>query len=45
MTEYVPEYAKERVWDENYEALADQESIFKEQAHGINRLVGKVDVL
>ena len=45
VTEYVPEYAKELVWDENYEALADQESIFKEQAHRINRLVGKVDVI
>ena len=45
VTEYVPEYAKELVWDENYEALADQESIFEEQAHRINRLVGKVDVI
>ena len=45
VTEYVPEYAKELVWDENYEALADQESIFKEQAHRINRLVSKVDVI
>ena len=23
VTEYVPEYAKELVWDENYEALVD----------------------
>lgn len=45
VTEYVPEYAKELVWDENYEALADQEGIFAEQAHRINRLVGKVDVI
>lgn len=45
VTEYVPEYAKELVWDENYEALADQEGIFAEQAHRVNRLVGKVDVV
>lgn len=45
VTEYVPEYAKELVWDENYEALADQEGIFEEQSHRINRLIGKVDVI
>lgn len=45
VTEYVPEYAKELVWDENYEALANQEAIFEEQAHRINRLIGKVDVI
>lgn len=45
ITEYVPEYAKELVWDENYEALADQEGIFEEQSHRINRLIGKVDVV
>lgn len=42
---YVSEYAKELVWDENYEALANQEAIFEEQAHRINRLIGKVDVI
>ncbi len=45
VTEYVPEYAKELVWDENYAALADQEHIFAEQSHRINRLIGKVDVV
>lgn len=44
-TEYVPEYAKELVWDENHEALADQEHIFEVQANRINRLIGKVDVI
>lgn len=44
-TEYVPEYAKELVWDENYRALADQEHIFEVQANKINRLIGKVDVV
>ncbi|MDD4700157.1 MAG: hypothetical protein PHV07_07890 [Oscillospiraceae bacterium] len=44
-TEYVPEYAKELVWDENYKALADQEHIFEVQANRINRLIGKVDVV
>ena len=44
-TEYVPEYAKELVWDENYTALADQEHIFDVQANRINRLIGKVDVV
>ncbi len=45
VTEYVPEYAKELVWDENYIALANQEHIFAEQSHRINRLIGKVDVV
>lgn len=45
VTEYVPEYAKELVWDEDYETLANQEHIFEEQAHRINRLIGKVDVV
>lgn len=45
VTEYVPEYAKELVWDETHEALADQEGIFEEQTHRINRLIGKVDVI
>lgn len=45
VTEYVAEYAKELVWDENYAALANQEHIFEQQAHRINRLIGKVDVI
>lgn len=45
VTEYVAEYAKELVWDENYAALANQEHIFEEQTHRINRLIGKVDVI
>lgn len=45
VTEYVAEYAKELVWDENYAALANQEHVFEQQAHRINRLIGKVDVI
>lgn len=43
--EYVPEYAKELVWDENLKLLSDQEHIFSEQRHRIERLLGKVEVI
>ena len=46
--EYVPEYAKELVWDNRMDlldgSLEHQRMIFEEQNHRIQRLVGKVDV-
>lgn len=49
VTEYVPEYAKELVWDEDY-ALLDgsyehQHHIYEIQTHRVERLVGKVDAV
>lgn len=48
-TEYVSEYAKEFVWDGKTEildgSLEHQQMLFAEQAHRINRLIGKVDVV
>lgn len=42
--EFVGEFAKDMVWDGNYEAMAsDQIYIFGEQNHRLNRLIGKVD--
>lgn len=47
--EYVSEYAKEFVWDGRTDvldgSLEHQQMLFKEQAHRINRLLGKVDVV
>lgn len=43
--EYVPEYPKELVWEENYELLKDQKHIFKEQARRLSRLRGKAEVI
>lgn len=47
VVEYVPEYSKELVWDENWDlldgSLVHQHEILKEQKHRIDRLVGKVD--
>lgn len=47
--EYVSEYAKEFVWDGRTDildgSLEHQEMLFTEQAHRINRLLGKVDVV
>lgn len=49
VTEYVPEYAKELVWDENYSlldgSLEHQHHIFEVQTHRVERLIGKVDVI
>lgn len=49
VTEYVPEYAKELVWDENYDALDgtlhNQRKLYEEQKRRIDRLIGKVDVV
>lgn len=47
VAEYVPEYAKELVWDKNF-ALLDgseesQRAILKEQSHRVERLIGQVD--
>ena len=47
--EYVPEYAKELVWDEKRElldgSLKNQRKLFQEQNHRLARLIGKVDVV
>ncbi|MCL2076835.1 MAG: AAA family ATPase [Oscillospiraceae bacterium] len=47
--EYVPEYAKELVYDENWEllngSLENQKTIFDEQCRRMDRLIGKVDVI
>lgn len=49
VTEYVPEYAKELVWDERYDildgSLPHQHHIFETQNHRVRRLLGKVDVI
>lgn len=49
VTEYVSEYAKDLVWDENFQLLdgteAHQLEILKEQLHRIDRLYGKVDFI
>lgn len=49
MTEYVPEYAKELVWDGRLDLLngsyENQKSLVAEQAHRIERLQGKVSVI
>ena len=48
-TEYVPEYAKELVWDGKVDLLdgsfANQSALLHEQDRRIRRLVGKVDVV
>lgn len=44
VVEYVPEYAKEFVWENRLDKLADQEALFREQFRRINRLNGKVDI-
>ena len=47
VVEYVPEYSKELVWDENWDLLdgsyEHQKQILAEQKRRIDRLVGKVD--
>lgn len=49
VVEYVPEYAKELVWDENFKLLdgskESQSHIFYEQKKRVDRLIGKVDVV
>jgi|GEM_PF-490326 len=49
VVEYVPEYAKELVWDENFTLLDQtydhQMQVYQEQKHRIDRLMGKVDVI
>lgn len=48
-TEYVSEYAKELVWDNNMElldgSLEHQQILYNEQKRRIDRLIGKVDVV
>lgn len=47
VVEYVPEYAKELVWDEKRElldgSLEHQRMLLEEQQHRVDRLIGKVD--
>ena len=49
VAEYVPEYAKELVWDKNFEMLdgseKNQKNILKEQQKRMDRLMGKVDFI
>lgn len=49
VVEYVPEYAKELVWDGQIELLngtfENQSAVFKEQKRRIDRLIGKVDAI
>ena len=49
VTEYVPEYAKELVWDGRLDLLdgsaEHQRAILKEQQRRIERLIGKVEVI
>lgn len=49
VTEYVPEYPKELVWDGKTELLdgtfQNQSKVLEEQEHRISRLVGKVDFI
>jgi len=49
VTEYVPEYAKELVWDNRRDMLdgsyANQRLVLEEQARRVDRLIGKVDVV
>ena len=48
-TEYVSEYAKELVWDNDLTlldgTLSHQKILYQEQKHRIDRLIGKVDVI
>ncbi len=49
VTEYVPEYAKELVWDKNFDlldgTLEHQKQLLEEQSHRLDRLVGQVDFI
>lgn len=49
VVEYVPEYAKELVWDEKRElldgSLEHQKMLLEEQQHRVDRLIGKVDFI
>ena len=43
--EYVSEVAKDKVWEENREALSNQAYMFGSQYYRISRVLGKVDVV
>ena len=49
ITEYVPEYAKELVWDKNFDlldgTLDHQKQLLEVQAHRLERLKGQVDFI
>lgn len=44
-TELVTEFAKDKAWENNMEALSDQIYVFGEQHYRINRCANKVDVI
>ena len=44
-SEYVPEFAKDCVWEKRHDTFNDQIYIFGKQQHRIARLAGKVDVV
>jgi len=39
------EYAKDKVWEESYAVLGNQNYIFGKQHHKLHRLLGKVDII
>ena len=41
--EQVPEYAKDKVWEESFKVLDSQMSVFGKQYHRINRVADKVE--
>lgn len=45
LSELIPEFAKEKVWEENFKAFDNQLYIFAQQHKRIFRCLGKVDVI
>ena len=43
--ELVTEFAKDKVWEKNNEALSNQIYIFAKQYYGMSRCTGQVDVI
>lgn len=44
-SEIVPEYAKDKVWEESYRVLSNQIYVFGKQYHRLFRVLDKVDVV